>query len=99
MVETPASNAALLSGQICDGIATPIVGYISDTYNTRWGNYLVIKVKELPGIFLVWFSSSVATSPFTRASSHPITEELSMLITPSSLVFSTLDGLLYRSVT
>ncbi len=42
VVETPASNAALLSGQLCDGIATPIVGYISDKYNTRWGNYYVI---------------------------------------------------------
>jgi Na+/melibiose symporter-like transporter len=37
VVETPASNAALLAGQICDGIATPLVGYFSDKYDTRWG--------------------------------------------------------------
>jgi Na+/melibiose symporter-like transporter len=40
IVNTQAATAALLAGQICDGIATPIVGYISDRYNTRWGNYI-----------------------------------------------------------
>lgn len=27
----------LLSGQITDGIMTPIVGVLSDKYTTRWG--------------------------------------------------------------
>jgi len=27
----------LLSGQIADGLATPIVGYFSDKINTRFG--------------------------------------------------------------
>ena len=37
VVKTPAASAALLSGQICDGIATPVVGYLSDKFKTRLG--------------------------------------------------------------
>jgi len=31
------AGLAVLSGQITDGIMTPIVGLLSDKYNTRWG--------------------------------------------------------------
>lgn len=37
VVETQAAASALLAGQICDGIATPIVGLFSDKTNTRIG--------------------------------------------------------------
>jgi len=37
VVETDAAAAAILSGQICDGIATPIVGVLSDMFHTRIG--------------------------------------------------------------
>lgn len=50
VVKTPAASSALLSGQICDGVATPIVGYLSDKFSTRFGNLLIIQAKELPGM-------------------------------------------------
>jgi hypothetical protein len=100
VVETPASNAALLSGQICDGIATPIVGYISDKYNTRWGKLIFLsKVKELPGTFSDWYWSLVATFQFTKDFSPLTIEAPSTHITPFSLDFSISDGRLYRSAT
>ena len=34
---TEAAPSALLAGQIADGIATPIVGMLSDKFNTRIG--------------------------------------------------------------
>ena len=37
VVKTDAASTALLSGQICDGIATPIVGILSDKITTRFG--------------------------------------------------------------
>ena len=37
VVATEAAPAAILSGQICDGIVTPIVGALSDKFNTRIG--------------------------------------------------------------
>lgn len=37
MVETDAAASALLAGQICDGIATPIVGLLSDKFDTKIG--------------------------------------------------------------
>lgn len=37
VVHTPAAPLALLVGQISDGLATPLVGYLSDKYDTRWG--------------------------------------------------------------
>ena len=37
VVVTDAATSALLAGQICDGIATPIVGLLSDKTNTRIG--------------------------------------------------------------
>ena len=37
VVGTPAAPAALLSGQICDGLATPIVGVFSDKFNSPIG--------------------------------------------------------------
>jgi Na+/melibiose symporter-like transporter len=36
-VKTEAASSALLAGQICDGIATPIVGMLSDRYHTSIG--------------------------------------------------------------
>ena len=40
VVKTPAAPSALLAGQIADGIATPIVGYLSDHTKTKYGNFL-----------------------------------------------------------
>ena len=37
VVQTEAAPAGLLSGQICDGIATPVVGILSDKFDTRFG--------------------------------------------------------------
>lgn len=37
IVQTQAAASALLAGQIADGIATPIVGYLSDRYKTKFG--------------------------------------------------------------
>ena len=37
VVKTPAASAAILSGQITDAIATPLVGYGSDHTSTRFG--------------------------------------------------------------
>jgi Na+/melibiose symporter-like transporter len=37
IVKTSAASTALLSGQLCDGIATPIVGYLSDKSTSRFG--------------------------------------------------------------
>jgi len=36
-VETDAAASALLAGQICDGIATPVVALLSDKFDTRIG--------------------------------------------------------------
>ena len=37
IVETDAAASALLAGQIFDGLATPIVGVLSDKFDTRIG--------------------------------------------------------------
>lgn len=37
VVQTPAATYAILGGQLADGLATPIVGYLSDKYSTRFG--------------------------------------------------------------
>ncbi len=37
IVKTDAASAAMLAGQIADGVATPVVGYFSDKFTTRWG--------------------------------------------------------------
>ena len=37
VVVTDAAASALLAGQLCDGIATPIVGLLSDKFDTRIG--------------------------------------------------------------
>lgn len=50
VVKTPAASAGLLTGQICDGIATPIVGYLSDKYKTPYGNIFLTKAREHRGI-------------------------------------------------
>ena len=39
VVQTPAASVAILSGQIFDGLATPVVGYLSDKYTTRFGKF------------------------------------------------------------
>lgn len=37
VVQTPAASVAMLSGQVMDGLATPIVGFLSDRTKTRFG--------------------------------------------------------------
>lgn len=55
-VETPAASAAILAGQVTDGIATPIVGYLSDKCKTRFGNsnYLF---RSKNAMVCVWIST------------------------------------------
>lgn len=42
IVNTPAASTAMLAGQIADGIATPVVGYLSDRFSTRFGKIQLI---------------------------------------------------------
>ena len=51
VVNTPAAASALLAGQICDGIATPIVGVLSDRFNTSIGQR---KPWYIAGLILVF---------------------------------------------
>jgi Na+/melibiose symporter-like transporter len=37
VVQTPAASVAMLSGQVTDGLATPIVGFLSDRTKTSFG--------------------------------------------------------------
>ena len=39
-MKTSAAPTAVLVGQICDGIATPIVGYFSDRTKTKYGIFI-----------------------------------------------------------
>ena len=57
VVKTDAASTALLSGQICDGLATPIVGILSDRSTTRFGKIAITKDKELPGTWEASFWS------------------------------------------
>jgi Na+/melibiose symporter-like transporter len=41
VVRTSAASYALLVGQVCDGVFTPVVGYLSDKFVTRWGNNIL----------------------------------------------------------
>lgn len=47
-VQTPAASAAILAGQVTDGIATPIVGYLSDKCKTRFGNKIIYEGQRMP---------------------------------------------------
>ena len=47
-VQTPAASAAILAGQVTDGIATPIVGYLSDKCKTRFGNIIIYEGQRMP---------------------------------------------------
>ena len=49
VVKTPAAPYAILCGQIADGLATPIVGALSDRTRTKIGKILLIEAKESPG--------------------------------------------------
>lgn len=42
IVKTEAAPAAFLAGQITDGIATPIVGFLSDRTQTRFGTPFIL---------------------------------------------------------
>ena len=48
IVKTEAASAAILAGQITDGVATPIVGYLSDKIKTRYGKILFKKGQRTP---------------------------------------------------
>lgn len=54
IVDTPAASAAILAGQITDGVATPIVGVLSDRSKTRFGMYRV-KHRSENALVCVWF--------------------------------------------
>lgn len=57
VVKTPAASSAMLAGQIADGIATPIVGFLSDKYKTKYGTKGFIQVRGLHGTLgaLFWW--------------------------------------------
>lgn len=48
VVKTDAASVALLTGQLCDGIATPVVGILSDKTKTRFGNLKIILGQRTP---------------------------------------------------
>lgn len=50
IVKTTSAPSALFAGQIADGIATPLVGYLSDRTKTKFGIYKLSQGKELHGI-------------------------------------------------
>lgn len=50
IVKTTSAPSALFAGQIADGIATPLVGYLSDRTKTKFGIYNLSQDKELLGI-------------------------------------------------
>lgn len=51
IIKTDAASSALLAGQLCDGIATPIVGMLSDRYHTPIGQR---KPWYIAGLILVF---------------------------------------------
>ncbi len=65
VVVTDAAASALLAGQICDGIATPIVGLLSDKTNTRIGQR---KPWYIGGLVLVFSCFIPLFSGFTSES-------------------------------
>lgn len=56
VVKTSAAPIALLSGQVCDGLVTPVVGYLSDKSETRFGNSILMLGKRTP-----WYVFGVIT--------------------------------------
>lgn len=53
------TGVCLLSGQIADGVMTPIVGLLSDKFNTRWGKRIpwyvfgtIVVIPTFAGIFM-----------------------------------------------
>lgn len=60
IVKTPAASWAILAGQIADGIATPIVGWLSDRTRTKFGSCLNDSGQRKPwyvgGLLLVIFT-------------------------------------------
>ena len=48
VVKTSAAPIALLAGQITDGIVTPVVGYLSDRYDTNMGKIIDNLGKRTP---------------------------------------------------
>lgn len=63
VVQTPAAAYAILGGQLADGIATPIVGYLSDKYSTRFGK-TKNKIRSKNSMVYFWTRTScVLLSP------------------------------------
>lgn len=54
VVQTPAASIAILCGQIFDGLATPIVGYLSDKYTTRFGKFLFYNLRPKNPLVCFW---------------------------------------------
>jgi MFS family permease len=58
---------ALLCGQVADGIATPIVGLLSDKYNGCWGKrntfYIIGSIIVIPS-FLCLFTAPTLTTAY-----------------------------------
>ena len=99
IVKTPAASAAVLAGQITDGVATPIVGVLSDRSKTRFGIlFIKLQVKEHLGMYLDLFWWLLATFQYI---SHTIMKikPTNTFTTPYFRAFSTLDGPLYKSAT
>lgn len=73
VVKTSAAPIALLSGQVCDGLVTPIVGYLSDKSDTRLGNFISKAGKRTPwyvfGLITILICFVPIFSPFRSDSS------------------------------
>lgn len=68
IVATTSAPAAFLAGQITDGIATPIVGFLSDRTHTRFGSNLVGLRSE--NALVCWWVCRVSDRLFPHLSEH-----------------------------
>lgn len=68
VVQTGSGPYAILAGQLADGIATPIVGALSDRTRTKIGSDRLIQDKESHGTLVDAFWSFVHSFPPFRIS-------------------------------
>jgi Na+/melibiose symporter-like transporter len=50
VAETPVASYVLFIGQVTDGLTTPLVGFFSDKYDTRFGRFNLIRARGFHGI-------------------------------------------------
>lgn len=99
VVKTSAGPFTLLAGQLADGIATPIVGALSDKTKSRIGNYCLNKVKEGHGTYLGLRLLFLDFYLFSKTLAFFLTIRLCKLYTILDLhLFSTSVGHVFKSV-